>query len=256
MQLMQNLKRIASADQMVRRTALLDILREMDCPFVHHREKIADGRPENIVVSFVGEMPRLVVGAHYDSVPGSTGANDNGASVCIVLEMVRALLASPPRRAIDFCFFDLEEVPTSGAKAYLNRVAHDQIWAMINFDVCGLGDTLLIGPQKHVDQGPLHQPVMKTIESGKHAVEIAEKMPPGDDRAFEQVDIPNVSVGILPKEEAALVKALGQASPDVKVKKPPILETMHNGPRDSIAFVEEAAMQNVLSWALDVVGDV
>ena len=256
MQLMQNLKRIASADQMVRRTALLDILREMDCPFVHHREKVDDGRPENIVVSFEGEMPRLVVGAHYDSVPGSTGANDNGASVCIVLEMVRSCLQTHPHRAIDFCFFDLEEVPTSGAKAYLNRVAHDQIWAMINFDVCGLGDTLLLGPKKHVDQGPLQQPMMKTIDSGKHVIEIAEKMPPGDDRAFEQVGIPNVSVGILPKQEVGLVQALGQANPEVRVVKPPILETMHNGPRDSIAFIEEAAMQKVLSWALDVVGDV
>jgi Zn-dependent M28 family amino/carboxypeptidase len=49
----------------------------------------------------------IVVGAHYDTVPGSPGADDNASGVSVLLELARML----PRNGIRFVAFANEEAP-------------------------------------------------------------------------------------------------------------------------------------------------
>src|SRR3954471_14725256 len=53
----------------------------------------------------------FVVGAHYDSVVGSPGANDNASGVAAVLELSRILKTDTPARPIVLAFFPNEEPP-------------------------------------------------------------------------------------------------------------------------------------------------
>ena len=53
----------------------------------------------------------LLVGAHYDSVRGSPGANDNGSGVATLLELSRLFVGSTPQRTIRFVAFVNEEPP-------------------------------------------------------------------------------------------------------------------------------------------------
>jgi hypothetical protein len=53
----------------------------------------------------------FVVGAHYDSVTNSPGANDNASGVAAVLELARILKTEVPARPIVFAFFPNEEPP-------------------------------------------------------------------------------------------------------------------------------------------------
>jgi len=53
----------------------------------------------------------IVVGAHYDSVPGSPGANDNATGVAAVLESARLLAAAKLDRSVRFVCFVNEEPP-------------------------------------------------------------------------------------------------------------------------------------------------
>jgi len=53
----------------------------------------------------------FVVGAHYDSVTGSPGANDNGSGVAAVLELARILKTDTPGRPVLLVFFPNEEPP-------------------------------------------------------------------------------------------------------------------------------------------------
>jgi hypothetical protein len=55
--------------------------------------------------------PALVIGAHYDTVIGTPGADDNASAVAILLEIVRAMSGGQPRRTVRFVFFDCEEPP-------------------------------------------------------------------------------------------------------------------------------------------------
>ncbi len=53
----------------------------------------------------------VVIGAHYDSVVGSPGANDNGSGVAAVLELARTMREKPLDRTIKSVFFTNEEPP-------------------------------------------------------------------------------------------------------------------------------------------------
>lgn len=53
----------------------------------------------------------IVVGAHYDSVIDSPGANDNGSGVAVTLELARAFTRFQTRRTVRFVFFVNEEPP-------------------------------------------------------------------------------------------------------------------------------------------------
>ena len=53
----------------------------------------------------------LVVGAHYDTVPGCPGANDNGSGVAALLAVARRLAADPPAGPVRIVAFVNEEPP-------------------------------------------------------------------------------------------------------------------------------------------------
>ncbi|MBU4371316.1 MAG: M28 family peptidase, partial [Proteobacteria bacterium] len=50
-----------------------------------------------------------VIGAHYDTVAGTPGADDNASAVAILLEMCRLLKGYSPERTLKLVFFTLEE---------------------------------------------------------------------------------------------------------------------------------------------------
>ena len=63
--------------------------------------------------------PPILVGAHFDSVMGSPGANDNASGVAVVLAVARYLKDTPCRSApVIVVFFDQEEVGLLGARAF------------------------------------------------------------------------------------------------------------------------------------------
>jgi Zn-dependent M28 family amino/carboxypeptidase len=65
----------------------------------------------NFVLEIPGRQEGLpgIVGAHYDSVSGSPGADDNASGVAILLELGRSLVEEPPLHTLWLVAFDLEE---------------------------------------------------------------------------------------------------------------------------------------------------
>jgi Zn-dependent M28 family amino/carboxypeptidase len=56
----------------------------------------------------------LLLGAHYDSVVGSPGANDNASGVAALLEISRMFQALEPELTVHFVAFVNEEPPFFG----------------------------------------------------------------------------------------------------------------------------------------------
>jgi hypothetical protein len=249
MAILPYVERLALADPPARRAALLEILRELGCACLQQRERIERHTAENIVVRLGPAGPRLVLGAHYDSVPGSTGANDNAAGVAILLSLLRGYRQNPPALPCEIVFFDLEETGGWGSRAYVRRCAAEPILAMVNLDVCGFGDTILVGPRKNAADWPL-QPALQQIAQQAPPFQIVDQLPPGDEQSFEAAGIPNLAVTSLPHDDVPLllaaVPALRQLRPAARM--PAVAETIHNGPRDSLAAIEEPAMHAVLEW--------
>jgi len=99
----------------------------------------------NIEVEVRGTSPEIVlVGAHYDSVFGAPGANDNGTGVAALLALARRFAGKPTNMTLRFVAFVNEEppyfqTPEMGSLVYAGRCkAHgDQIAAMISLETIG-----------------------------------------------------------------------------------------------------------------------
>ncbi len=86
-----------------------------------------------------------VCGAHYDTVRGSPGADDNGVAVAAVLEIARSLGRTRPRDAIELVLWDMEELQTLRAGALLGSAAMARDMAGKRVDVAGVVDLEMIG---------------------------------------------------------------------------------------------------------------
>jgi hypothetical protein len=89
-----------------------------------------------------------IVGAHYDSVAGTVGADDNASAVAVQLETARLLTMLKDRHKLDlavkFVSFPLEEPPTFGTRymgssvyAYNAWKSNEQIDGMICLEMVG-----------------------------------------------------------------------------------------------------------------------
>jgi hypothetical protein len=67
----------------------------------------------------MGSDKQIVVGAHFDTVAGTPGANDNASGTAVVLAIARYLKDMPCRRApVIVVFFDQEETGLFGSRAF------------------------------------------------------------------------------------------------------------------------------------------
>ena len=103
----------------------------------------------NVVAELPGDSGSdrmLVVGAHYDTTPGTQGANDNGSGVASLVSVARELADGPPLPfRLRFVLFGAEEVGLFGSNHYVGSLDQDKIdsiVAMINIDVPGSGHSL------------------------------------------------------------------------------------------------------------------
>lgn len=87
--------------------------------------EVAGQVSENLEVEVAGtQRPEdiLVIGAHYDSVKGSPGANDNATGVAAMLTLARVLAKTKPARTLRFVAFANEEPPFFQTKHMGSRV--------------------------------------------------------------------------------------------------------------------------------------
>ncbi len=101
----------------------------------------------NIEIEILGnKKPEeiIIIGAHYDSIPGSPGANDNASGVAGILELARLFQGQSLARTVRLVAFVNEEPPffkteTMGSFVYAQRIARKQenVVAMIALETIG-----------------------------------------------------------------------------------------------------------------------
>jgi hypothetical protein len=135
-------QRLEAAAQFIQRSL-------QDAGFNVWRQEFAvDRRPVcNLVVECVGKVRPdqiIVVGAHYDTVPHSPGANDNGSGVVAALTLARSFVDRSVGRTVRFAFFVNEEAPyymtaAMGSLQYAQecRANHNDILGMISLETIG-----------------------------------------------------------------------------------------------------------------------
>lgn len=156
-----------------------------------------DGREcSNLIVERRGKKRPdeiTLVGAHYDSAPGTPGANDNGSGAAALLELAIRFAKSEPAGTLRFVFFVNEEPPyfqtaSMGSLVYARRCKErkENLTAVLSLETIGyysdeegsqkypppLGAVFpkagnFIGFVGNVDSGPLVHRVLTSFR--KHA---------------------------------------------------------------------------------------
>jgi hypothetical protein len=110
----------------------------------HNIEAEIPGRPQGTTASQPSHLAIILIGAHYDSVFGSPGANDNGTGVAATLALARRFFGSKPEHTLRFVAFVNEEPPyflsdEMGSLIYAGRckARGDKISAMISLETIG-----------------------------------------------------------------------------------------------------------------------
>jgi hypothetical protein len=104
--------------------------------------RVVATRVQNILVRLPGQQPSsksVLLVAHYDSVPQSPGASDDGSGVVTLLETLRALKAGPPlKNDVIALFSDGEEVGLTGASSFVSEHSWAKnVGVVFNFEARG-----------------------------------------------------------------------------------------------------------------------
>jgi len=87
------------------------------------------------------QTPCILVGAHYDSVPETPGADDNGSAVAALLACAKAIAEYAPQTPVCFVAFNREEDNLMGSKDFVTtylpkhklNIAHVHILEMVGY---------------------------------------------------------------------------------------------------------------------------
>lgn len=169
-----------------------------------------DGKGYNVIArrrGGAGGSHWLAIGAHYDTVAGTVGANDNGSGTAVALELARVLSKADLPYSLRFLFFSAEEDRNpprraySGSTAYVASLTHSERRAClgyINLDMVGWRGPIYIGNLRPADQS-LYDLTVKLAAARRSpkVFSTRDSVNESDHQSFKRTGIPTVTVGAL-----------------------------------------------------------
>lgn len=255
----QHLKHLAQKDPENRQQALLDVLTKEGLDFQLQEQEPSIQTPRgirNYLLTPWNPEPSLLFCAHYDAVPGSFGANDNAAAVCILIELAKTLKTEGlPAR---FAFFDGEEAQNMGSRLYVSSLDRSSLTGVINLDVCGYGDTIAICGKGH-EKKPVMRPFCQKKLLEAYRGQLLKYLPKSDDSSFRGIHIPVLSLAAVPQWDIQYLKALASYGEGIFGRPPEfemilgqmeVISTMHGGYRDTPEWVDPNIMEQIYQYLL------
>ena len=148
----------------------------------------------NVIAERPGADPDgglVILGGHYDTVPGVPGANDNGSGIATLVTVASEVRDRSYPFTLRFVGFGSEEVGLYGSRFHVESLSEDElggIIAMLNFDALGTGRAAgVLG-----DPG-LVQSALAVAETGRIDVEEHLSLGAGsssDHAPFESAGVP------------------------------------------------------------------
>jgi Zn-dependent M28 family amino/carboxypeptidase len=84
----------------------------------------------------------IIVGAHFDTVSSTAGADDNASGVAVLLEAAKILSGHSLRTPVLFCAFNLEELNMIGSTHFAQKLRAERVKvkAMMSLEMVGFVD--------------------------------------------------------------------------------------------------------------------
>lgn len=228
-----------------RRKRILSVLQHFG---IHYRlETTNPNEYTNIIVNnddFVNSNMKILVSAHYDAVPRSSGANDNGASVAVLLKLAEYAKTHKSYCPIEFAFFDREESGFLGSAGYVQMHANERMRQpvfFINCDVIGCGDGIVM--VKH-NNDKTYPTASKAITKGlinKYKITEYKYFPPSDAMYLSRMGKMNgIELSVFPQKDID-----NHTSTEV-------FKYMHNHVFDDIQYINYDMVENVYQCLIDL----
>ena len=159
----------------------------------------------NIFAQRQGTDPKagsILVGAHYDTVSASPGADDNATGVAVVLEVARLLGSRPTSRTLQLALFDREELGLLGSRAFVANEKHlENLQGALVMDMVGFA-CHQVGCQKYPQGLPVVPPSDKgdflaVVGDMEHATLLDAFQPSGQDTLPPTLTLPVPLKGML-----------------------------------------------------------
>jgi len=222
-------------------------------PFTRQRFATFEGRGETFCVE-VGRGERaLVLIAHHDAVPGSPGANDNAASVAILLALLDRWASREPAGRVRLLFPACEELGYLGSRVWVRAHGVRDVAGVLSLELPGVGDSLALWDA--TDDTPFLTLVRRAFEgAGLRADEsyhVVGRLPVfgSDHRAFATAGAPAYGLTSVPAVEADALRQFVfhpvRSTLRSAGRRPPPFDTYHTS-RDTGATLDPAALDRVV----------
>ena len=267
MEMKRHLETLAQKDPDMRRQALADVLDAEGLCYCLQEDEPNFKNPRgsvNYILEPWQDAPSLLFCAHYDAVPGSFGANDNAAALCILIDLAKDLKEKGhPAR---FAFFDGEETGCSGSRLYVSCLdsqdhRRQDLTGVVNLDVCGFGDTIAICGKGNENK-PVFRPFCQKALLDRYNAQVLKYLPKSDEASFAGSRIPALSLCAIPRWDIQYLKAMATYGDgllgrppefDMMMEQMEVSTTMHGGYRDHPDYVESEAMSQIYGYLSEAV---
>jgi Zn-dependent M28 family amino/carboxypeptidase len=113
---------------------------------ITHDFQVKGNNHQNLILnlpSATANLTPILIGAHYDGVPGTPGADDNATGIAVLLELAANIAQNPLKYPVQIVAFDLEEYGRLGSFAYADYLKTQQqsLRLMISLEMLGYKDT-------------------------------------------------------------------------------------------------------------------
>lgn len=247
-----------------REAAVARYLRALGVPLTVHPFASAEGAGENFSVDLGAGDRVLLLAAHHDAVPGSPGANDNAASVGLLLNLIERLAVSPPTKLrVRFLFTAAEERGYLGARQYVLGTNIAELAGVLSLELCGIGDSIVIWDA--AEETPFLGTVTAALEglglrrdASYHTV---GRIPMfgSDHRAFAPLGVPAYGFTLVPSANAEALRQFVfsplRSALRHLIRRPVPFDTYHT-PRDRGGTLEPPALALALRGLEAVIAEV
>jgi hypothetical protein len=223
-----------------RLVALAGLLAARSLPY----SVVKTGEARHLLVRIGRAKPHLVFVAHYDRIPGTSGALDNSCACLQLIEFAarQAAARGPATPSFLIAFTDAEEAPGSGeasaqgsfslARKLKAAAEGEELLSALVLDVTGRGGRLLLSkaPAELLARTGLalspaargHDFLValakRSAERARIAAPLEAGLPWSDDLGLTLGGLPALAVSLLPEPEAELL---------VQGKRPPLWGLLH-----------------------------
>ncbi|NJL21738.1 MAG: M28 family peptidase [Leptolyngbyaceae cyanobacterium SM1_3_5] len=130
---------------------------------------------------------KILLGAHYDSVEASPGADDNATAVATVLEAARLFGAIDTTRSLQLVLFDEEETGLLGSLAFVDRLQSGDLQGAVILEMLGYACY-----ESGCQQYPANLPIAPPTDRGNFLAVLGDRGHMPLIRSFEQAQRSNL----------------------------------------------------------------